>query len=779
MRRTSYPNKKWFQRPEGAYSRSSSWTTRYYHRKTGNSTISTMSGLNVTNSSLEMKKGESPYLLNARLQGAKETKIRAQSMSRPGQKFLNAPKGMEHENVIALTGDHYWVSVKEFQTIRYKLYVTDRVTSIGYYLKKGDIKSNAYFIAIIRDKDSDEELCRAFISVNDIKDGQLHWFRLIKSVNKEVNIDITLIDDMNKTGTPLASEVKIAFSGENGHQISEHKIPNVNKALRETPLVFHRGVGSPLTCTKTTTWKTFPVWLQGGHFVAEGKRWIAVGAINNDNKKVVYAYPYLKMDSGMSSHKRINEDLKVLIPEDKINQSAETIRMTQAGHELFFVDGYSKLQKVDLTNWSVKDAVPTSTDLFDFIPKQHYYKSNSIFRNGFIYTAKADFNAGDNFEEKDWDKHDLSEYTAWAGASLIYFLNNRLFLSGFYRDTVGVQPKSEPNLVIMSSIDSIAPKYDFFNRSVEFFHVPDRAPTSTISSPITGFADLNDNLVVFLADTLGFISVPAGVEHGNMRQSTPVGSGFGILKQEHVVQGRNNIYFYNPSEGVMRLGGQVSSVVSNPIDSLLKSIRTPEKVSMQIHKKGLRLYYHTDGDTNDMCLYDYYAYATHKSYWFRDNNTPIAYMNSDTGYDVEIGVGSEYPCVIEAEVGNTGDFDCAIEYEYHTNYIPTPAGYNNIIVRRIYATSMQDFNASLFLGLDVDHKNNPIVWRRFITANNNDSDDANYIFRDTGSKGSTTVKARILTADADMAQIRLKQYCYNSQASILKCGFQYGEGPDL
>ena len=92
---------------------------------------------------------------------------------------------------------------------------------------------------------------------------------------------------------------------------------------------------------------------------------------------------------------------------------------------------------------------------------------------------------------------------------------------------------------------------------------------------------------------------------------------------------------------------------------------------------------------------------------------------------------------------------------------------------------MQDFNASLFLGLDVDHKNNPIVWRRFITANNNDSDDANYIFRDTGSKGSTTVKVRILTADADMAQIRLKQYCYNSQASILKCGFQYGEGPDL
>lgn len=780
MRRTSYPNKKWYQRPEGAYARSSGWSTRYYHRKTGNSTITTMSGINTTNSTYEMKKGESPYLLNARLQGSKEKRIRAQSMSRPGQKFLGAPDGMESVNTVSLSRNDSWHNVREFQTIRYRLYVKDRVTSLGYYLRRSDTPSNAYFIAIVRDIDTDEELCRAFVPVNNIRNGELHWFRLIRSVDKDVHIDIALMDDMNKTGFPVTSDVQIAFGGENNHKVSEHKIPNVDKALRETPLEFRRGVGAPLTSTKTTKWKTFPVWLQGGHFVAEKKRWVALGVINDRGEKVIYKYPYIEMDRDKSTHRRISATPTVLIPANKINQSAERVRMTQAGNELFYVDGYSKLQKVNLENWSVADAVPTSTDLFDFIPKQYYYKNSSIYRNGFIYTAKADFQGGDNFEEKDWNKSDLSAYAAWAGASLIYFLNNRLFLSGFYRDTVGVNtPKSEPNLVIMSTIDSIAPKYDFFNKSVEFFHVPDRAPVSTVSSPITGFADLNDNLVVFLADTLGFISVPAGIEHGGMRQSTPIGSGFGALMQEHIVQGRNNIYFYNPSEGIMRLGGQVSNVVSLPVDSLLKSIKTPEKVSLQIHKRGLRVYYHTEGDTNNMCLYDYYTYAIHKSYWFRDNNTPIAMMYSDTGYDVEIGIGSEYPCVIEAEVGDSGDFDCAIEYEYHTNYIATPTTYNNIIVRRVYVTSMQDFNSSIFIGLDVDHENNPIVWRRFVAANENNRDDANYIFRDTGAKGSTTVKARILTADADMAQIRIKQYCYNSQASILKCGFQYGEGPDL
>lgn len=779
MRRVSYPNKKWLQRPEGAYARSDSWTTKYYHRKTGNSTITTMSGLNTTNSSYEMKKGESPYILNSRLQGSKETKIRAQSMSRPGQKFLAAPDGMETITTKTLPKDVEWHNVREFQTIRYRLYVKDRVTSIGYYLTKQEEHSNAYFIAIVRDIDTDEELCRAFIPVNKIQSGSLHWFRLIRSVDRDVNIDISLMDDMNKTGFPVTTDVKIAFHGDNNHNVSEHKVPNVDKALRETSLEFRRGVGSPLTSTKTTKWKTFPVWIQGDHFVSNKKRYIPFGVINAEGKKVVYKYPYLQIDTDKSTHKRISETPTVLIPAERVNQSSERVRMTQAGKELFYVDGYSKLQKVDLESMEVKDAVPTSTDLFDFIPKQYYYKNNSIFRNGKIYTSKADFQAGDSFNESDWVGHDLSEYTAWAGASLIYFLNNRLFLSGFYRNTVGVEPKSEPNLIIMSSIDSIAPKYDFFNRSVEFFHVPDRASASTATSPITGFGDLNDNLVVFLSDTLGFISSPGGVEFGNMRQSTPIGSGFGVLMQDHIVQGRNNIYFYNPSEGIMRLGGQVSAVVSKPVDSLLRSIKSPEKVTMQIHKNGLRVYYHTDGDSNNMSLYDYYNFAVHKSYWFRDGNTPIAYMYSDKGYDVEIGIGSEYPCVIEAEVGDSGDFDCAIEYEYHTNYIPTPSTYNGIIVRRVYVTSMQDFNASIFIGLDVDHRNNPIVWRRFISANMNDRDDANYIFRDTGLKGSTTVKARILTTDADMAQIRIKQYCYDSQASILKCGFQYGEGNDL
>ena len=154
-------------------------------------------------------------------------------------------------------------------------------------------------------------------------------------------------------------------------------------------------------------------------------------------------------------------------------------------------------------------------------------------------------------------------------------------------------------------------------------------------------------------------------------------------------------------------------------------------------------------------------------------------MNSDVGYDVEIGVGSEYPCVIEAEVLNSSDFDCAIAYEYHTRYVTTPGKSSKLIVRRVHVTSLQDFNASLFIGLDINHEDNPIVWRRFIAYNAPVKSDADDVFADTENRGSKEVSVRITTNNTDMAQIRVKQYCYRSQAGILRMSLEYGEANNL
>lgn len=780
MRRAAYPNRKHFQRPDSAYARSDSWTTRYFHRKTGGTLLATMAGLNVTDSDYTRKKGESPFMMNARLNGTKETRTRSQSMSRPGQKFLGVPEGSEVTHLRPESDGINWFPVREFTTIRYLHKNSDRMTSIGLYIRaKDNTNSGAQFLVIVKDPDTKDELCRGFVPVKSLGESRLQWFRLIRSTLGNVIVDVTLIDDLNASGIPLETQVEVLFGGEDNHEIAEHEVPNLDKALREKPYVFNPGVGQPLTSDRTTDWSTFSVWLQNGHFVSENKRWIAIGVIKGDGSKAIYKYPYIEILQGGAKHQRITGPIEEMIPASKLNQAATQVRMTQAGDALYLVDGHSKLQRVRLTDWVVEDAVPSSTDILGFIPGMFYYAGSIIFEGGSIRKAKADFEAGATFDASKWDTGSLTDYAAWPGASLIYFLNNRLVLSGFHNNTVGTGLKSEPNLIILSSIDSIAPKYDFFNKSVEFLYTPDRASASTATSPITGFADINDNLVVFMSDNLTFVSIPNGIEFGGASQTTPVGSGFGILRQEHVTQGRNNIYFYNPTEGVMRLGGSVSNVVSKPVDALLRRIKDPESVHLQLHKGALRLYYHEEGNTNESCLYNYTNYAIQRSYWFSDKNTPIAYMHSDNGYDVEIGVGSEYPCVIEAEVQDQGDFDCAIIYEYHSNYMSAPSKVNDIIVRRVHVTSMQDFDASIFIGLDVDHKDNPIVWRRFIQYNAQDRTDSEDIFYDTEDRGSKTVSARILTDNVNLVQIRIKQFCYNSQAGILQMGLEYGEAVNL
>lgn len=788
-----YINRRDFQRPDGPPARTDGWSTRYYHRKTGGTMVYEMTGLNVTDSDLTRRKGESPYLLNARMNGTKETRNRAQSMSRPGQKFWGVPEGSETTNTLPVSDGITWGTVKEFRSIRYKMNVASRVTSIGLYLRRMNIlPTSSMFLAIVRDPETNAELCRAFVPVEDITSspkGELYWFRLIRTFIGDITIELTLIDDISKPTHFIGNEVGVLMSGADNHDVSEHDVPNLDKALREKEYVYTRGVGVPVTSTKTTDWKTFPVWIQNGYFTAENKRWIPVGVIKGDGSKAIYKYSYIEVTGDGKKHNRVTSEVTELVPHTKIDQQAEQVRMTQAGDALYFVDGYSALQRVKLASWTVEPAVPQDLDLFDFVPNTFYFKGTIIFRrmanggNNVLYRALTDFQA-EQWDPTNWEAvpNWQDEYTAWKAASLIYFFNNRLFLSGFYRDTVGLPPegpKSEPNLVIMSTIDSRAPQYDLFKRNLEFFYTPDKSSAATATSPITAFADINDNLVIFRRDGLGFVSIPSGIEFGDASQSTPEGSGYGVLRQEHVVQGRNNIYFYNITEGVMRLGGTVSTIVSRPIDALLKRIVNPESVSMQYHRDCLRMYYHEDGDTNDQCLYDYAAYAIHRSYWFRDNQTPIAYMNSDNGYDVEIGVGSEYPCVIETEVLDSSDFDCAIPYEYHTNYLFAPNKVNGMIVRRVHVTTMQHFNSSLFVGLDLDHRDNPIVFRHFVEYEPAETTDADNVFYDTEDRGSTTLDNRILTANIRQAQIRVKQYCYKNQAEIMALSLEFGENTVL
>lgn len=790
-RRNSYQGDKWYQRPDQAYARTTKWPTRYYQRKTTGSMAVALSGLNTTSDDFAKRQGESPYLWNARLNGTEEKRKRAQSMSRMGQQFFCMPDGIETTSTPD-AGDIN-LAIRENHDIRWLQKSSGKTTRIGFRFSFDEAPASdnhAHFVAIIRKTDANKtEICRCVRSIQTLysnwqsNKNTIEWFRLITVPKGNFYIQLSLVDDMDNEGNPNDYTLYLNSDGSANHEYADHELPNLDEALREEDYKWEKGISRPVICRSSTSAKTFPVWLQNGYFSRGGERWAVLGAII-DGEKRIFAQKYADIDYQTGGYARVDTpstSMREIIPANKINQNATQIRMTQAGNHLYFVDGYSALQKINLDDWTVSDAKPdlTQVDTFGFTPNMYYYASTIIIHNNHFQKAKQDFQAGDTFDQENWEElDDGSSITAWPGASLIYFLNNRLFLSGFRNATVGVgTPKAEPNLVIMSSIDSVMPRYDMFNRSIEFFYIPDVAASQSSSAPVTAFSNIGDYLAIFTTNGLVLEQVQAAVEFAGISQSVPEGSQFGVIKQEHVALGRNNIYFLNPSMGVMRTAGATATVISGPVDSEIQKLVSDENalenVSLVLTQDILRVYYNDEEEENTKALIDYVSIPAHKSYWFRDNRTPVAYGMIDSGYNISTVAHSQYPCLFYIEE-SLQDFDCAILYEYYTKYVSTPDRLDHCIVRRIHVTTLQTFQSSVFIGLDYDHNNRPIVWRKFITPTTPGTFAPEDIFGDDQESGATNLDIRILTDDTRFVQLRLKQYCYDFQAEILMMGFEYG-----
>ena len=788
-RRNSYPGGKWYNRPGQAYARTSKWPTRYYQRKIGGSMISALAGINTTSDDFEKKEGESPYLWNARLDGTKEQRKRAQSMSRMGQQFYVMPEGAEETSIAAAGG--LSIELTEQKSIKWNVQSSARITQVGLRFSLDDPRdTNAHFVLILRNSNGDE-ICRAYRKLTKLysRQGEIEWFRFIRGISGECILEATVIDDLDNKGEPVGFSLYIDAKGDENHSYAIHELPNLDESLREEAYDWHRGINIPVVSLKTCSWGTFPTWLQRGYFNAGGDRYSVMGVTNALGQKEIYCVKYAHFNSDTGEIKIVKEspDIKKLIPAEKIDQRATQVRMTQAGNELYFVDGYSNLQRVNLDDWSVTDAVPDVTDIdtFGYAGNMYYYANSVIVDGVSFWRCKEDHQGADTFDSDEqtyWEEESLDSMTAWPGASLIYFINNRLALSGFRNIPIGVDPalqRVEPNLVILSSITSVRPQYDMYNKNIEFFYVPDMSPSMSSAAPVSAFSSIGDYLLIHTTDGIVIETIKSAVEFAGIAQTVPEGSQFGVLKQEHVVEGRNMVYFYNPSMGIMRTAGSTATVISGPIDSLMQRLSDEDKVAAHLTMTDdvLRFYIGSDGH-NTMSLVDYATIPQHKSYWFRDQNTPVISTNIDVAANFYMAVHSEYPCMFILDE-SLNDFDCAILYEYYTKYISTPDRLDHVIVRRIHVTTLQTYQSSVYIGLDYDHNNKPIVWRKFITPTIKGTFAPEDIFGDDEESGATNLDIRILTTDTRFVQIRLKQYCYDFQAEILQVGFEYANRTTL
>lgn len=709
MARRGSPTPREFQRHPGIYARTTdTWTTRYYNRKAD--PIFNMFGLCTQPDDFHKKDGSSPYLTNVRFMGEREAEQRAQVMSRRGAVFRGT-LGEDRLPRLISEGNAY-INLFEGKAIEWVEDHSKLLTGILLYLYN-EGGATGYIKITIRDNVTKEELANGVINTEQInKNGYSELFtRFITPVAQtRVLVRMEILDDVrdeeDRTENRDVRAIRILAQQGFTHQYAIYNLPNTNDALEEIPFVFQDDFSKPLMGVTVNDWQPLP---RGKDVVSGGKRYL-VFPVKRFGLVELYREDLLTGD--------------IQLVTNRVDKRATAVRFEQGEGYLYYVDGYSAYQQINLTTWAVSDAVPLQSEIT--LP-------------GVVPAT----------------------LTAKPGASLIHRLNNRIYLSGY---------KDDPNLVLMSLIDDVKPRYNQFN---DRFYSPDQSPELSAGSPITALADQSDYLIVFRIDGISMYDRGGSTTLEDASQVTPEGASLGVLNQEAVCQGKNNIYFYNPVEGVQRFGGSVNRTVSGDIENLLSRITHKESVFMVYQNSRVRMYFSFDGVVPDSCFY-YYTELEGKLPWYLDINTPVSSAIASKDEKTLYAVHSQVPTIMEVDAAFT-DFDSYIVLEYHTQYrtpsTSDPSGWT--YVKRLHLHEIVDSTHSVFVGLDIDHQDRPIVWKRFVDVPTGEPVNPDAVFGHTAEPGTQVIDIPMYVKCRNY-QVRLKRYCYKDQGEVVGVAIEYG-----
>lgn len=709
-RRRVYP-RHWEKHPKVYARTTDTWTTRYYNRK--NDPMFSMLGLHTSDDDFHKKEGSSPFLTNIRYMGEREGQQRASAMSRKGAR-LTGVLGEVAAHKDESEGDAY-IDIFEGKAIEWVTDHNDLLTGASFHFMNIGGAGGCVRVTI-RDDETKQELADAILPADTIDTHKFshHVLRFIRGVfETRVLVRLEIIDDVQNDE---AREI-------------ENRTPRVIRVLAKAGGT-HRVAQYTLPNTNSALEEIpynfsedYGVPLMGvltnswkpmprGVDVVSGKRKYIVFPVRHDDVVAIYRQDILKGD--------------IQFVTDLVDNRAEFVRFSnkQPFGFLYYVDGYSALRRINLTTWVAEDAIPQPSE---------------------ITIGGVDPNT----------------LKAKPGASLIHILNSRTYLSGF---------KDDPNLIQMSLIDDVKPRHDQFN---DAFYSPDQSPEASAGSPITALADQSDYLVVFRSDGVSLYDRGGSTTLEDATQVTPEGASLGVLNQEAVCQGKNNIYFYNVKEGVQRFGGSVNRTVSVDIENLLDRIKHKDKVFLVAHNSRIRMYFSFTEETPDSCFY-YYPELEGKLPWYMDTNTPVSSAIPSRDGTELYAIHSQMPAVMEVDAQLT-DFNSGIWMEWHSQYrVPStadPAGWT--FIRRLHLHEIVDATHSVYIGLDIDHQDRPIVWRRLIEGAVKQEVNPDAIFQHTAEPGTEVISIPMYVRCRNY-QVRLKRYCYKDQGEIVGLQAEYG-----
>lgn len=720
-----YTGARWKDFYPDVYSRTTNpWQSKVGRRNREFASFSNLLGLNTSFDDLHKRDGESPFLRNVRYMGNKQTVQRAQVTSRDGAKLLGAKDTGKYTNY----PEQYHIEMWEGQAIEFNVEPTDKLIVGGSFFIRNKEGAMGRLRVFLKQDHKSRPICDANIALENISKNEYveRSFRFINPLraDKGLTIRLEVEGDIEPDACGDIAEgrkIWLTASGYKNHLAASYTSPNVNECMREEAYDWKEEPSIP--CMSLTYSTGTP--MKKGYMVC-----------TDEGKFLVFP---LKYDQRIELW-RFNVDTHVYTQIDTsaapVDARADAVRFAQGLGKLYFVDGYSKLQRIDLSTWKSEVAIAKQADI----------------------------------DEQGVTPEDMQ---AQPGASLIIRINNRIWLAGF---------KEDPNFVQYSILNSLTGtpdaktenagvQYDQFS-DISWFYSPDRSPKDSVCGPITALANYDGKLVIFR--TNGCSIWKPGNEFASPSQQDMHSYNIGVESQEDVTNLNGALFLYNRSEGVRRFTGADASYQSMQIDNELRKLPYDSPRFLFGHANKIRLYCDLKNRGYADHNFIYFQMLANTSPWYCDDNTPVCWVIGDQNDDTIYAMHPLYPAIYEVDAeGQYTDFDSSITMQYHTTYKSPGELSGWTILHRVLLKLVASSTNIWYVGVDFNHEDNPAVWRKYVKQQEDDGEIPESVFENTAEAGTQTIDLMLRAKVRDF-QVRVLVNCWRENAMLQYIEGQYG-----
>lgn len=316
----------------------------------------------------------------------------------------------------------------------------------------------------------------------------------------------------------------------------------------------------------------------------------------------------------------------------RVDARTEAVNLVQGKDYVYYVDGYSPLQKFKIGEW---------------ISQEVTHEDNPPV----------------------------------LGPSIICKHNGRIYIAGFTYDK---------NLVQCTEITESGSDFDSYRWR---FYSPDESPLSTSDNVITAIVEYQtDQLAIFCKNSVSLWASNRDLDNGQPSQVSIYTDGNGVQSSGDVTNYHGVLYSFDADEGLRRFSGAVWNKIPAEVDSSVERVDMTKPRKLWGYAGKLYLNYTDKEDGKAKCIIwdmdmNYQQYP-----FFQDIDIPFCDVRTSDDFEL-IGIHPDYPCIMRLYAEDTWSrLDSPIVFRRDTKYLSLPGNAVDMILKRVHVKVLANCN---------------------------------------------------------------------------------------